>query len=410
MRQVYLAATGQNRGKTTTSIGLLDGFLRRGLDTRFMKPVGQRTIIEDGVPADEDAVLVRNVFGLTDPMTVMSPVHIPRGFTKAYINGEIVEDLGARIQAAHTAVSRDGEILLIEGTGHAGVGAVIGLSNATVAAMLGAPAIIVSEGGVGRPIDEIVLNASHFASHGVRVAGAIVNKVDLDAQPGIVRTLERGLAIHGIPLLGVLPYRPILSNPTLAMILEGVHGETVHPGPDLDRVIGGVAIGAMEPVHMLERINPGTLVIVPGDREDVILTLTTAHLTGGLAVRGMRGPAAAAGDSSGAAPGAGAATGAPGAEAAVGHSSRVAPGAGAALGLVLTGGYRPRQAVLDAIRRANLFATIVPRDTYVVASEVHDLLVKTHSADAGKIEMIKALVWEHLKIDRILEAAGSIPG
>ena len=128
-------------------------------------------------------------------------------------------------------MTRAGEILLIEGTGHAGVGAVIGLSNATVAAMLGAPAIIVSEGGVGRPIDEIVLNASHFASQGVRVAGAIVNKVDLDAQPGIVRTLERGLALHDIPLLGVLPYRPILSNPTLAMVLEGVHGETVHPRP-----------------------------------------------------------------------------------------------------------------------------------------------------------------------------------
>ncbi len=372
MRQVYLAATGQNRGKTTTSIGLLDGFLRRGLDTRFMKPVGQRTIIEDGMPADEDAVLVRNVFGLTDPMTVMSPVHIPRGFTKSYINGEIVEDLAARIRAAHGAVTRHGEILLIEGTGHAGVGAVIGLSNATVAAMLGAPAIIVSEGGVGRPIDEIVLNASHFASHGVRVAGAIVNKVDLDAQPGIVQTLERGLALHDIPLLGVLPYRPILSNPTLAMILEGVHGETVHPGPDLDRVIGGVAIGAMEPAHMLERIQPDTLVIVPGDREDVILTLTTAHLTGGLgADGGLRG---------------------------------------AALGLVLTGGYRPRQAVLDAIRRANLFATIVPEDTYIVASEVHDLLVKTHSADAGKIEMIKALVWEHLHIDRVLDVAGPVPG
>jgi hypothetical protein len=240
---------------------------------------------------------------------------------------------------------------------------VIGLSNATVAAMLGAPAIIVSEGGVGRPIDEIVLNASHFASHGVRVAGAIVNKVDLDAQPGIELTLERGLALHGIPLLGVLPYRPILSNPTLAMILEGVHGETVHPGPDLDRVIGGVAIGAMEPAHMLERVRADTLVIVPGDREDVILTLTTAHLTG----------------------------------------------TGAALGLVLTGGYRPRQAILDAIRRADLFATIVAEDTYVVASEVHDLLVKTHSADTGKIEMIKALVWEHLKIERILEAAQPLP-
>ena len=56
MRQLYLAATGQNRGKTTTSIGLLDGFRRRGYRTGFTKPVGQRTVIEDGVPADEDAV------------------------------------------------------------------------------------------------------------------------------------------------------------------------------------------------------------------------------------------------------------------------------------------------------------------------------------------------------------------
>jgi len=79
--------------------------------------------------------------------------------------------------------------------------------------MLGAPAIIVSEGGVGRPIDEIVLNASLFASHGVTVAGAIVNKVRIDEQPDIREILERGLAPYGIPLLGVLPYRPILSNP-----------------------------------------------------------------------------------------------------------------------------------------------------------------------------------------------------
>jgi hypothetical protein len=80
--------------------------------------------------------------------------------------------------------------------------------------MLGAPAVIVSEGGVGRPIDEIVLDAALFERPGVRVAGAIVNKVDLGAKPGLAHALEQGLARHGIPLLGVLPYRPILSNPT----------------------------------------------------------------------------------------------------------------------------------------------------------------------------------------------------
>ena len=54
------------------------------------------------------------------------------------------------------------------------------------------------------------------------------------------------------------------------------------------------------------------------------------------------------------------------------------------------------------------FATLVPEDTYVVASEVHDLLVKTHPADVGKIAEIKALVWEHLFIDRILAVASEV--
>ena len=358
MRHLYLAATGMNRGKTTACLGLFDGFLSRGLDTGFLKPVGQRTVVEDGVAADEDAVLMRDVFGLRDPLSVMSPVHIPRGFTRAYIAGDVVEDLGARIRAAHAALSHR-DLVLIEGTGHAGVGAVIGVSNAAVATMLEAPAVIVSEGGIGRPIDEIVLNAALFEAHGVPVAGAIVNKVDLDAQPDIGRVLERGLARHGIPLLGVLPYRPILSNPTLGMIAEGLGGESICPGPDLDRVIDDVAIGAMEPQHMLQRVGPGTLVIVPGDREDAILALIEAQ-------------------------------------------RRPQP---VGLGLVLTGGYRPSPAVVAAIREANLFSTLVAADTYAVASAVHDLLVKTHSSDDEKIDTIKRLVAEHLDVDRILDVA-----
>ena len=184
--------------------------------------------------------------------------------------------------------------------------------------------------------------------------------------------------------LGVLPVRPILSNPTLEMVLEGVRGELLHEGPDLERVIDGVAVGAMEPRHMLERVGPGTLVIVPGDREDVILTLTTAH---------QLGP-----------------SGEPDPEDRDARSGAalidvIDSHEGAAIGLVLTGGYRPRPAVIDAIRRADLFATLVAEDTYAVTSEIHDLLVKTHPADLVKIELIKDLVAGYLDVDRILEVA-----
>ena len=50
-----------------------------------------------------------------------------------------------------------------------------------------------------------------------------------------------------------------------------------------------------------------------------------------------------------------------------------------------------------------------PEDTYAVASEVHDLLVKTHSSDREKIALIKALVAEHLDVDRILAVAQPAP-
>jgi BioD-like phosphotransacetylase family protein len=394
MRQVYLAATGMNRGKTTFALGLLAALLDRGLDTGFSKPVGQRYAVIDGTPADEDAILMRAVFDLQDPLEVMSPVHIPRGFTKAFIRGEVVDDLGARIRDAHERASRGREALLIEGTGHAGVGSVIGLSNADVAAMLGAPAIIVSEAGVGRPIDEIVLNEALFARRGVHVLGAVVNKVDAGAKPSLPDVLRGGLARHGIELLGTLPYRPILSNPTLAMLLEQLPGEILNEGDDLDRAIEHVAIGAMQPRHVLERIGPGSLLIVPGDRQDVILATLAANRTQQVLhrepsllerFRGRSRFGRAAGD----------------------------PAVTSLAGMVFTGGYRPRARELEAVRSSGLFAYLVAEETYSVASEVHDLLVKTHPADEAKISEIKRLVAEHFDAADILERidrTAGVPG
>ena len=365
-RQIFLAATGQNRGKTTTSLGLFAAFRAQGLDAGFMKPVGQRWITIDDTPADEDAALMRGVFGLTDAVALLSPVQIPRGFTRKVIEGQVVEDLGAKIIAAQVELAEKHELLLLEGTGHAGVGAVIGLSNADVAALLGAPVIIVSEGGIGRPIDEIVLNAALFAARGVEIAGAIVNKVDLDLQPELPRLLEKGLARHGIPLLGVLPYRQILSNPTLAIIEDGLQGETLWPGRDMDAIIGRVSVAAMQPEHVMQRIGDSALVVVPGDREDVIEALTQLWLDGKE------------------------------------HPNRP-------LGFVLSGGYRPSARVLEMIRAANIFAVLMEGDTYSVASKVHDLLVKTHPEDVRKVEEIKLLVSSSLDVARILAAARPVP-
>ena len=357
-KRVFLAATGQNRGKTTTSLGLLAAIRERGLRLGFLKPVGQRYLVVDGTRADEDAVLMSEVFGLPDALDDMSPVTLPRHFTTDYVMGRVDDDLGAQVADAYERVAADKDVVVIEGTGHAGVGAVVGLSNARVAAMLDAPVIIVSEGGIGRPIDEIVLNGALFAAHGVRVIGAVVNKVDVESHPDLPEVLERGLGQHGIELLGL---HPVLAVPGQPVARAGRHSprrRAAHrrgdAGPD-DR-LGRDRRDAGDP--------RGRAPARP-DAPD--------H------ARRPRGPRA--------------------------RRDRGEPRAAAVprvIGIVLTGGFRPPEPVLDALRDAGIFAYLVRTDTYRTAQAVDEILVKTHRRDTEKISTIIELVDGALDVDALL--------
>ena len=358
-RRVFLAATGQNRGKTTTSLGLLAAIRDRGLRLGFMKPVGQRYLVVDGTRADEDAVLMSEVFSLPDALDDMSPVTLPRHFTTDFILGHIADDLAAQITEASDAVGAEKDVVVIEGTGHAGVGAVVGVSNARVAALLDAPVIIVSEGGIGRPIDEIVLNCALFEAHGVRVIGAVVNKVDVESHPQLPEVLERGLAQHGVDLLGCIPYSQLLANPSLELVATHLTGELLTGEAAPGQTIGWVAIGAMHATHAVELLRDRTLVITPGDREDLLRMAVDVN--------------------------------------------RVSAPSPRVIGVVLTGGFRPSQGVLDELEAAGIFSYLVGADTYRTAQAVEQILVKTHASDTEKIATIVDLVGGALDVDALLD-------
>lgn len=356
-QRVFLAATGQNRGKTTASLGLTAAIIQRGEQTGFIKPVGQRYLVIDGTRADEDAVLMKAVFDLPDALDDMSPVTLPRHFTTDYVMGRVREDLEAEVTEAATRVGEGKDLLVIEGTGHAGVGAVVGLSNARVASLLEAPVVIVSEGGVGRPIDEIVLNHALFDRHGVRVIGAVVNKVDVESHPQLPEILRRGLEQHGIELLGCIPYSELLANPSLELIATHLDGTLLTGEATPGLTIGHVAIGAMRAEHAEALIPDRTLLITPGDRNDMIEMALRLN--------------------------------------AQGDGRRVT-------GLVLTGGFHPTHDAIVGLERAGLFAFLVGTDTYRSAQAVDEILVKTHPTDAEKIATIIGLVGGALDVGTFL--------
>ena len=149
-RPLFVAATRQHVGKTTVSLALMSGLKKRFDKVGFIKPVGQQHIQttdeETGktIRVDKDCTVMKEYFELNHiGYSTMSPVIIPKGYTSRYIDGDITREeqveLIRKAQATQEAAS---DFLLVEGTGHVGVGSVVEMSNARTAALMGADVVL----------------------------------------------------------------------------------------------------------------------------------------------------------------------------------------------------------------------------------------------------------------------------
>src|SRR5438132_8054184 len=175
--RVFIAATRQNDGKTTASLGLIAALQQHYPRVGYIKPVGQRFVEVAEQKIDEDTVLMDSVFGLNCPLVDMSPIAVEPDFTRKYLQTSNNETLVKTIKKAFDRVAWEKDFVLCEGSGHAGVGSGFDLSNARVAKILNAKVVIVSQGGIGKPIDEVCLNQALFEKEGVEIIAVILNKV-----------------------------------------------------------------------------------------------------------------------------------------------------------------------------------------------------------------------------------------
>src|SRR5262245_27543640 len=174
------------------------------------------------------------VYQLNCPLVDMSPIAVEPDFTRKYLESSNYEILVRKIQNAFDRVAWEKDFVLCEGSGHAGVGSVFDLSNARVAKLLGAKVIIVTQGGIGKPIDEVALNQALFEKEGVQIIGVILNKVVGKKIDYIADFARRGFQRKGLDLLGVIPHQPILSSPTLELIRDELKAEVLNESNQFD--------------------------------------------------------------------------------------------------------------------------------------------------------------------------------
>ncbi len=352
--RVFIAATRQNDGKTTTSLGLIAALQKHFPRVGYIKPVGQRFVEIAEQKIDEDTVLMDAVFRLNCPLVDMSPIAVEPDFTRKYLQAANNEALVKKIQKAFDRVAWEKDFVLCEGSGHAGVGSVFDLSNAQVAKHLGCKVIIVARGGFGKPIDEVALNQALFEKEGVEIIGVILNQVLDNKVDYVTDFARRGLKRKGLELLGVIPHQTILSQPTMDLVREELDAEVVNDPPTLYTAVEDVVVGAMGAQNAQRFFKPSVLLITPGDREDILAAACAS-----------------------------------------GHKMA---------GIVLTGGLKPGSSSLRALRNLRLPVLLAQDDSYVVASKVHDLTVKTRPRDAEKISLIRDIVARNVNVKKILES------
>ena len=355
--RVFIAATRQNDGKTTTSLGLISALQKKYPRIGYIKPVGQRFVEIEEQKIDEDSVLMNSVYDLNCPLVDMSPIAVEPDFTRKYLESANNEALVKRIQKAFDRVAWEKDFVLCEGSGHAGVGSVFDLSNAQVAKVLGAKVIIVTQGGIGRPIDEVALNQALFEKEGVEILGVIINKVLESKLDYIADFARRGLKRKGLELLGVIPHRHILSIPTLDIIRDELDAEPLNKSRQMQNLVDDVVVGAMGVNNAKSFFKRGVLLITPGDREDIIYA--AAASTASAAAEPMAG-------------------------------------------IVLTGNLRPHDDVMNIIRDLPFPVLLAEDDSYKVASKVHDLTVKTRPGDTEKITLIRDLIAKNVNVKKIM--------
>lgn len=362
-RRIFVAGTRQNDGKTTTSLGLFGVLCSLGYKVSYIKPVAQRIVeVEDGVEVDEDTFLLNSIYDVRIPIAAMSPVAVDSTFTRRFLDApeKISPRIADTICRAFDRAAYEKEIIIVEGSGHAGVGSVFDASNADNAKMLGAKVIIVASGGIGKPVDEIAMNKALFDSRGVGCIGAIINKVIPEKMEEIRHYASLALARLGIPLLGVLPQDEMLAKPNLSQIAREIGGKWLVPlSRGRPQRAGAILIGAMSADRVFDYVEERTVIITPGDRDDLLRAIVAAAGT---------------------------------------EKCRQISG------IILADGLVPPESLIAQLREIRVPVVSCERRCFDTARRISRMIVKTQPADSDKVSAIEALIRRHVDLPRILAA------
>ncbi len=277
-KSVYITATEQKSGKSAICLGFMQLLLRDVGRVAFFRP------IISGYPEgaiDHDINLILSHFHLDVPYedTHVYTLRQARDLVNAGRTSELIES----ILAKYKKLENEYDFVVCEGTDYLGHDPAFEYDiNAEIAANIGSPVALVTNGH-GKDPNEIIsstrLAIDSFYEKRLDVLAAIINRVNQNDLEEIREALTCKRTGEADCLIHIIPEEPTLGNPSMDSVRKWLNADVLYGHGRLDALVGDYVIAAMQVGNFLEYLEPSSLVITPGDREDIILACLASRLS-----------------------------------------------------------------------------------------------------------------------------------
>ncbi|MBP7149231.1 MAG: phosphate acetyltransferase [Acidobacteria bacterium] len=295
---VLVAPAGRRVGLTTTCLGIVRALDRLGIRVAFVKPIAGRgrnhsaALMRLGAhlspPPSVERELAAELLAAGDDQTLME--HVVEIAGRAAEDAEVLVAEGLSPELASVHASRvntlmmkalDAELVLVASPRDQ--------SPAEVAA---AVAIAAREYGplpegrkIGCVLNQVCTSPSadqhdrENESFGPAFGGC-AGCSGLPASEPLIASHRAALEAEGLRPLAVVPCNMGLAAPRVKDVAAAVNASLLLPGEADIRRVDDVAVCAMTVSNALRALKPGTLVITPGDRNDILLACAMTVMDG----------------------------------------------------------------------------------------------------------------------------------
>ncbi|WP_104200327.1 phosphate acetyltransferase [Cryobacterium sp. Y29] len=297
-RSIYITSAEGNTGKSSIALGVLDTLTHLVERVGVFRPVA-RTATEPDYVVE---LLLRHLQANAGPGAAAGQTY-EQSIGVSYDDVNTDPDAAlARIVARYKAIEANCDTVVVIGSDYTDVGSPTELAfNARIAANLGAPVLLVLGGRVGPGEGERLgqsdarsavdigqqtdVALAELRDEHASILAIIVNRADQTVLAEIIQSVRattnaqpaRSGGAFGVPIWAI-PEDPYLVAPSMQSIMEATDGTLIKGDPALlAREALGVVVAAMSMVNVLPRLIEGAVVVVPGDREDVLLAVLLAN-------------------------------------------------------------------------------------------------------------------------------------